>query len=356
MSRIHWCVGQVFWAILLGASSIGFAQVDENLLPDDVPDYVTASMEVRNKWFASLPQGNAPGLEFFVDDLQKWNAGQTIKVAFLGGDTTLHKDIADAVSQIEGACNIKLDFGFNAATGKYRAWTTSDAAYAADIRVSFDQAGYFSLVGRDSVNPSIGGFGQPVGGKPNQRSLNLGGFHIARPATWKKTTRHEFLHALSFKHEHQSPLGGCDSQFRWDDDAGYVFTQDANGQFITDPSGKRPGIYTYLSGAPNNWSRSKVDHNLRQAPSGSGTAGTFDRESIMLYRFPSLFYVSRSSSCSPLGSGEDLSAGDRTGLKLLYPSALAEMQEIATRRDKLNKAIQASESISSEMKAVNAWQ
>ena len=62
----------------------------------------------------------------------------------------------------------------------------------------------------------------------------------------KKTARHEFLHALAFQHEHQSPMGGCDSQFRWDNDAGYAFSQDDNGQFISDPNGKRPGIYTYL--------------------------------------------------------------------------------------------------------------
>ena len=229
-------------------------------------------------------------------------------------------------------------------------WTTSDVAHAAEIRVSFDQGGYFSLVGSDSSNPQIGGLGQAVGGRANQRSLNLGGFDVARPASWAKTTRHEFLHALAFHHEHQSPVGGCDSQFRWDDDPGYLFTQDANGQYITDPNGKRPGIYTYLSGAPNHWSRAKVDHNLRQAPAGSVSTGPFDRESIMLYRFPALFYVSTPSPCAPLGTGENLSNGDITGLKHLYPDAQPEIQTIAARQSKLRETISKKANVQAEIK------
>ncbi len=319
---------------------------------EDLPDHVTASLEARAKWFASLPQGNNPGFEFIVDDLQAWLPGQTVRVAFLGGTTPLHKDIADATKQITNNCNIKLDFGFNATTGTYRTWSTSDTVHAAEIRVSFDQNGYFSLVGRDSSNPTIGAPGQPVGGRANQRSLNLGGFDVTKPASWMKTTRHEFLHALAFHHEHQSPMGGCDAQFRWDDDAGYQFTQDANGQFVTDPNGKRPGIYTYLSGAPNHWSKEKVDHNLRQAPLGSGTAGTFDRASIMLYRFPALFYVSTPNPCAPLGGGEDLSGGDIAGLKFLYPSTSADIQQITKRHTSVRDVISKNAGIKENVKQV----
>ncbi len=57
----------------------------------------------------------------------------------------------------------------------YRTWTTGDTEYRAEIRVSFDAARYFSSSGTDSVNPNIGLPQQPVGGRPNQRSLNLGG-------------------------------------------------------------------------------------------------------------------------------------------------------------------------------------
>lgn len=335
---------------MLVASVHAPSRAQDEFMLEDLPDHVTASLEARAKWFASLPQGNDPGFSFFLDDLQAWTPGQTVRVAFLGGTTALHKDIADATKQITDSCNIKLDFGFNAGTGKYRTWSTSDTAHSAEIRVSFDQNGYFSLVGRDSSNPTIGASGQAVGGRANQRSLNLGGFDVARPASWMKTTRHEFLHALGFNHEHQSPMGGCDAQFRWDDDAGYQFAQDANGQYVTDSSGRRPGIYTYLSGAPNHWSRAKVDHNLRQAPSGSGTAGAFDRASIMLYRFPPLFYVSTPNPCAPLGGGDDLSAGDVAGLKFLYPSTPANVEAIAGRHANVRKAIAEAATIRDDVK------
>ncbi len=346
------------WSVALLAFALGvpnLANAQDDFLLDDLPDHVTATLEARAKWFAALPQGNSPGFDFFVEDLQRWSPGQTVKVAFLGGTPDLHRDIADATKQITDNCNIKLDFGFNAATGTYRKWTTSDAVHAAHIRVSFDQGGYFSLVGQDSSNPSVGDPSKPVGGRAYQRSLNLGGFDVARPASWRKTTRHEFLHALAFNHEHQSPVGGCDAQFRWQDDPGYQFTQTPQGQYITDPNGKRPGIYTYLSGAPNFWNRAKVDHNLRQASPGSGTAGSFDRESIMLYRFPPLFYVSDPSPCGPIGSGENLSVGDIAGLKHLYPAETAPQAAlIAERTKKARESISKAPSLKAEVKEIYA--
>lgn len=337
--------------ICLWTTTPAVAQSD--IMIDDVPDHVTATLQARAKKLASLPQGPGPGLEFFVEDLNKWTPGQVVRVAFLSGTPELHKEIAEATKQITDACNIKLDFGFDANTGKYRSWSTSDSTYAAEIRVSFDQGGYFSLVGRDSNDPSIGGIGQPVGGSPNQRSLNLNGFDSpARPSSWKKTARHEFLHALAFHHEHQSPVGGCDAQFRWENDPGYQFTQDGNGKYIADPgTGKRPGIYTYLSGWPNFWSKQKVDHNLRQAQSGSGTTGPFDRKSIMLYEFPDLFYISANNPCSPIGNSENLSAGDIAGLKLLYPSDQPSIDNQVAARNRVLEAISKSSHFESKLKA-----
>ena len=106
-------------------------------------------------------------------------------------------------------------------------------------------------------------------------------------------------------------------------------TKNANGVFVPDSSGRRPGIYTYLSGPPNVWSRAKVDHNLRPT-TGHTTASAFDRASVMLYRFPALFYRTSGSPCAPSGDGQDLSEGDGDGLDLLYPGAEAPSE--STRR------------------------
>lgn len=261
-------------------------------------------------------------LEFLVDDLSRWQPGSTVRVAFRGGNPTLHRAIADAVAEIDEACSLTLDFGFDETSGTFREWSTADLDYAAEIRVSFDMPGYFSLVGTDSMNEAVFASDFPVGGLPGQRSLNLGGFDEELPPSWRRTVLHEFLHALSFSHEHQNLRGTCQEEFRWEDDAGYEPTTDSNGQFIADSDGRRPGIYTYLSGAPNNWDRDRVDHNLRADPD-TGAAGPFDAASVMLYRFPPLFYKSNPSACAPVGQGSTLSDGDRQGLALLYSAVAA---------------------------------
>ncbi len=318
---------------------------------DDLPDSVISSMELRERELAGLPVPDGAGEEFLIEYILRWNPGQTVRVAFLGGSAALHEEIADATKQITDNCNLKLDFRFNPANGTYRSWSTSDAAYKAEIRVSFDQQGFFSLVGTDSTNLSIGSPTGPVGGRPNQRSLNLGGFHVHKPANWRGVVRHEFLHALAFHHEHQSPASPCEEEFRWENDPGYVLTQDPQGRYITDPNGKRPGIYTYLAGYPNFWPRAKVDHNLRRYTSGTGLGfGSFDRRSVMLYRFPPLFYRNASSPCVPLGTGEDLSQADIQGLAQIYPSDMEAIEQIVSGKERAINATIGLESVGESVK------
>ncbi|MFH9722272.1 hypothetical protein ACH4M4_04815 [Streptomyces sp. NPDC017254] len=283
---------------------------------ESLPDEVVAEIEVRDRWRRASA---ADGLEFLITDIGKWPLGKTVRVAFLDGGDQLHADIAEATRQITEACNVTLDFGRNGGAGTFRRWTTADTALAAEIRVSFDLPGFFSLVGTDSTDGAIGAGGGPVGGGPGQRSLNLGRFVTNRPAQWEGTVRHEFLHALGFHHSHQNMRGTCEGEFRWEDEVGYVPTQDPSGVFVADAQGRRPGIYTYLAGEPNKWPRAKVDHNLRTVDAPDLVAGPFDTKSVMLYRFPAFFYKSTPSSCAPTGNGQNLSDGDKRGLDLLYP-------------------------------------
>ena len=316
----------------------------EDLGPEDIvlealPDEVVATMESRDRWMGNLEYA-AGGLEFLVADLQSWTPGQTVRVAFLGGSPELHGKIEEATQPIVEAANLNLDFREN---GSYRTWSEDDTEYAAEIRVSFDSKGYFSLVGTDSVNPNIGLPQDPVGGRPHQRSLNLGGYADALPPHWAGPTQHEFLHALAFHHEHQNMRGPCEAAFRWEDDPGYQPTQDQRGAFVPDSAGRRPGIYTYLSGFPNGWSKAKVDHNLRtSADSPALTAGAFDPGSVMLYRFPSLFYRTQPSACAPTGDGQSLSDGDKRALGLLYPEQAEALQAIGERREALLQTIETS--------------
>jgi hypothetical protein len=311
---------------------------DSDLVLDALPDDVEASIQVRDAWFGSLPRAGS-GEEFFVADLQRWTPGQTLKVAFLGGSATLHGEIAEATQQIQDACNIKLDFGRDPASGTYRTWTEQDPTHRAEIRVSFDQGGYWSLVGTDSIDPNIGHPASPSGGRSGQRSLNLGGFHVKKPSNWQGVVRHEFLHALAFKHSHQNMRGPCEAQLRWEDDLGYEPTKDSDGRYVPDSAGRRPGIYTYLAGFPNSWPESKVDHNLRTKEDPSTVAGPFDRQSVMLYRFESFFYRTSPSPCAPAGDGLSLSDGDKRGLRLLYPHFGTDLSGLESQRRSLLEAI-----------------
>jgi hypothetical protein len=301
---------------------------DPLLFLEELPDDVTATIETRERALAALGSASG-GLEFVVQRLQRWVPGSTVRVAFLGGDSELHQDIAQLAGSIGEHGNITVDFGFDANTGSYRTWSEDDEEYEAEIRVSFDQGGYFSLVGTDSIAGDIGPPSGKVGGRPGQRSLNLGGFHIQRPASWRGTVLHEFLHALSFHHEHANFRGPCQLAFRWEDDPAYVPTTDSRGVFVPDSEGRRPGIYTYLAGAPNFWSRAKVDHNLKEVRGPGIEASAFDRASVMLYRFPALFYRTANSDCAPQGDGQSLSNGDRAGLQSLYPSEPGAGEEVA---------------------------
>jgi hypothetical protein len=284
-----------------------------------------ASLESRARIIASsrLKVGDQR-LESVFHLSKRWPQRSTLRVAFLDGDATLHKAVADAASVWLDHVNLKFDF-IDPATGKYRRWTDEDQSYQADIRISFDRKGYWSLVGTDSKDPTLGEAGDTDGGRPNQRSMNFGGYKNVLPHDYKGTVAHEFGHALGFEHEHSHPSEGCNLDFRWHDDPGYVATTDKFGQFVIDESGHRPGIYTVLGGPPNNWPAWKVDGNLRQlAPSNAYQLGPFDRTSIMKYYFPEwMFQQGASSPCFSVGENLVLSLGDQTGARNAYPSVVA---------------------------------
>jgi hypothetical protein len=311
----------------------------EDLVLDAIPDTIEETMRARAEWMKGLPK-SSDGLEFVVSDLSRWNPGQQVRVAFKDGDAALHRDIAEATEEITRGCNLVLDFWTDRQAGTFRTWSPQDTEYAGEIRVSFDLQGFFSLVGTDSVNPAIGAGGGPIGGNPGQCSLNLGGFTSNRPPNWRGVVRHEFLHALSFHHAHQNLRGPCEQSFRWDDDEGYQPTQDPRGAFVADSAGRRPGIYTFLSGFPNFWNRAKVDHNLRTEESPELVVGPFDAQSVMLYRFPPLFYKSTPSPCAPSGEGLSLSTGDLRGLQLLYPGEPPAVAAVASRRAALLETVE----------------
>jgi hypothetical protein len=249
----------------------------------------------------------------------EWAPGSTITVAFNGGNPRLHALIEKLVSEWSEFGNIRFDFGRDA-TGHYRTWSATDLDYKADVRVAFNAPGYWSAIGKDSVNPDIN--------QPGSQTLNLQGFDVSLPMNYEGTIRHEFGHVLGLEHEHQSPVVKCD--FRWDDDKGYVRTTDQYGQFVADKQGHQPGIYTSMEGPPNNWSKEQIDFNLRQltvvsdAPVSDYNVGAFDKLSIMKYYYDDWMFVSgKNSQCYSPGVNFDLSAEDKKLIAAYYPKNTA---------------------------------
>lgn len=306
----------------------------------------TRLQEAASRARSSVSPG---GLRSVISISRAWSPGAVIKVAFKGGSPQLRGQIADAVKPWTSTANIKFDFGDTNSYGNYNEWASADSTYRADIRIAFDsqpEGGYWSCVGRDSINKALRG--------PNLASMNLQEFDESLPDDWQAIVLHEFGHALGFEHEHQSPNGSCEQEYRWDDEPGYVPSKDSYGQFIPDSHGRKPGMYTVLGGAFNWWPREQVDFNMRRLPNTTDVeASSFDKDSIMKYHFDQRLYLdvagSAASGCySPRTSV--LSAQDRRAAAERYPFTPSAVNEKLSERSRVSRRMGSIKELSAELR------
>lgn len=219
-----------------------------------------------------------------------------LRVCFFGGSPQTNEAVAKVADQwITGDVGLKLDFG------------KADSPRQCDpkggrenqIRVSYDQPGYWSHIGQNAV----------VYAKQDEASLNLNGFDKLKPEELAEgdvrgVILHEFGHALGLLHEHQSPAGGCQGEFNW--------------EFIN----------SYLSGPPNNWDKQTIDFNMQTYFGDDLMMTEFDPQSVMLYSFSDKFYLKGSSSpCFSGHPNDDISALDHATLAHMYPANPASRME-----------------------------
>lgn len=327
------------------------APVWSNFVAEGYPAKVWNSIKKHNDSLSTDAQAAAPksgpGKNVFasvmIKAFRRWQPGGRVTVAFNGGNPQLYALIEKTAKEWVTVGNANLELSFRNADGSFRTWDAEDLQYAGVVRISFDQPGYWSLVGTDAVMRDI------WGGSPNQASMNFQGFNRGLPANWHTVVLHEFGHALGFEHEHQSPAVECG--FRFEDDPGYIPTTDYAGAFVPDKYGRRPGLYTYLGGPPNDWDRDTVDFNLRTIAASSGypldafEVSDYDPKSIMEYYFePAMFVAGRQSPCAIARENSELSAQDRKAVANAYrlKPAFPEFAAILEKNQKLQGIVNAS--------------
>ena len=167
--------------------------------------YDMAAMQQINRLNAQLP-GTLGGKELASEWNKRWTQKTQLRIRFLDGDPDVHKEVERQARTWEAHINLELVFG-----------NTPDA----DIRISFEQEGYWSYVGIDARLVS-----------DPEATMNFGGWSTIRSVDareLRRTVLHEFGHAFGCVHEHQAP----DAGIPWDVEkvlSFYYLTQDWSAQ------------------------------------------------------------------------------------------------------------------------------
>lgn len=204
----------------------------------------------------------------FIGDV-RWQAGETIRIAFMGGTNEQRTHVVNTGSTWLKYANLKF------------VWDVSQPE--SDVRVAFEKGkGSWSFMGR-----------QCRGVDKARSTMNLGWLPEKPAAADVGTILHEFGHMLGLAHEHHSPNG----TLTW----------------------RREVVIKTLGGPPNNWSEATIQGNVfaKYKIGESGlVASAFDPQSIMLYSFPAEWTEEGVAT----KANEKLSREDKLMISEIYPT------------------------------------
>jgi len=247
--------------------------------------------------------------------------GRVLTVAFKGGDYELHKDIARWAKTWEKYANLKFDFGHDKDKQQFRRWSRRNKQKKADIRISFEStkenSGYWSAIGNDIDWEANGEPFYPA----NIPTMNFEDLRSRKKSKQRAFVLHEFGHAMGFLHEHQSPSGKCNKEFRWEDEEGYTPTFNKTDGYVRDKDGLSPGIFRVMEGKPYLWTRQQIkDNMLMQKRDYAFPRAKFDSKSIMKYYYEPWMYIKgKKSSCYSDQENTQLSELDKKSAAIAYP-------------------------------------
>lgn len=192
-----------------------------------------------------------------------WPPGQDIRVRFLGGDASVVRRVRATAEQWTQHANLRFS------------WVDSGPSH---VRVGFDPGGSWSRVGTDCAKVA-----------QSEATMNFGWFDRATPdRELRRTTLHEFGHAIGLSHEHMSPA----VTIRWNE----------------------PVVLADM--ARQGWSADQTRRNIFDRLGRTTTrSSAFDPDSIMAYSVPARWTLDGFS----LEENADLSATDRQFVGQLYP-------------------------------------